>query len=1172
MSFVHLHTHSEYSLLDGHAQVESLLYRAEALGMPALAITDHGAMFGAAEFYKAAVKGHKPKDEKDKKPPRGPIKPVIGCEVYFTCDSRLKRDGKPPLYHLLLLAKDKVGYRNLVGLVSESHVEGFYYKPQVDLELLEKYREGLICTSACMSGIVSKSFELGMDEEARRWAETYARLFPDGDFYLEIQDQGIVTDAGISQTDLTKRIAELGDTLGLPLVATNDIHYVAAEDAIAQDMLICIQTGQNLDEERRMRFSSDQFYMKSADEMAEALSAYPEALSNTLAIAERCEVHLEFDRIILPVVDVPEPYRREDEQSSLSAYLEAECRTGLVERYGDPPPAEAVSRLEYELGVIRDKQLSGYFLVVVDFVRWAKDHGVGVGPGRGSAAGSIIAYALGITGLDPIEHDLLFERFLNPERTEMPDIDIDFDTAGRERVIGYVREKYGADKVAQVVTYSRMKARAAVRDAGRVLGYPFGVPDKIAKQVQGGPDATLKGSLDTNRELRDAYKSDTDTQRVFDAALRLEGIVRGEGVHAAAVVICPDPVSQHIPVKRDTKGGALITQYDMNIVAELGLLKMDFLGLRNINVIMDTVCAVRENHGVEVDIETIPWDDPETFALLQRGDTDALFQVESTGMKRVLRNLKPTKFSEIVAVVALFRPGPMENIDEFVARKHGRAQISYYDDRLRPILEETHGIIVYQEQVMRIAMEMAGFSAAKADKLRKGMGKKDQAIIDALEPDFLDGAEGRGYARSLAEKLWTDMRPFAAYAFNKSHAAVYAVTAYRTAYLKAHWPYEYMAANLTSYTGKTDEIVKYVAACNRAGLRVLPPDVNSSGKDFTAVGDAIRFGLAGIRNVGEGVVDKVVAERKRGGSFTSLHDFCARVDLTSMNKKTVESLIKAGAFETTGYTRKHLMVMMDECVDAALKRQRDKAEGQLDMFGDLVDVDHGFAEHIPVPNGDEWDRRTALRFEKEMLGIYVSDHPLSEYAEAVRAARTFSLGDAEAMRDGTVGWVAGIVTRFDKKPTKSGRMMGNLTIEDLEGTAEARLFPQMLEKYGSIFDPAPAEDGTPADEPIVRMKVRVDVGDRDPVLLVQEVEQLTASGFEALPGVLEVEASESALGNGAGADFRAILERFPGGDEVRVRLSSSDATRVLRMPQRVDMEAAGLHAAIKELLGPGAVA
>ena len=1148
MSFVHLHTHSEYSLLDGAARVSDLVTHAVDLGMPALSITDHGYMYGAMDFYKAcmatAPKGGDPL-----------LKPIVGCEVYFVPHSRLKRDGKPQLYHLLLLAKDNEGYKNLMTLVSSAAVEGFYYKPQVDLELLEKHSSGLIGTSACMSGILSKSIEMGNPEEARRWAETYSNIFSDGDFYVELQDQGIVADNGVSQADINKELASIAGDMGLPLVATNDIHYLTEPDAKTQDLLLCIGTNSVVDDKDRMRFSCDEFYMKTPEQMSQVMADYPEALSNTLEIADKCNVSMSFGEMKLPVFTVPDTQTEE-------SYLREQCIVGLKERYGDLVPDEVMERLDYELSVINEKKFAAYFLIVADFVRWAKENDIGVGPGRGSAAGSIISYSLGITNLDPIEYGLLFERFLNPERTEMPDIDIDFDDERRGEVIGYVRDKYGDDRVAQIITFGTMKARAAVRDAGRVLGYPYGVPDRISKMIVDDLKATIGSSLAQNAEFKEDYDANTDTKRIVDAAISLEGIVRGEGVHAAGVVICPDAVYKHTPVKRDTKGGAVITQYDGPTVGELGLLKMDFLGLRTLTVIADAIHNVEANHGVKIVADDIALDDEKTFELYQRADTQGVFQVESAGMKRVLKTLEPTTLADIIAVVALYRPGPMDSIPEFVARKHGQHEIRYYDDRLQPVLEETYGLMVYQEQAMRIVMEMAGFSGAKADKLRKGMGKKDAKIMEALKSDFIEGSVENGYARNLAGKVWADIEEFGKYAFNKSHAAAYALLSYQTAYLKAHYPLEYMAAVLTSYQGKTDRIVKYVAECNRAGMHVLPPDVNSSGKDFTAVtGEGIRFGLAGIRGVGEGVVDTIIAARSEGDTFASLHDFCARVDMRQVNKKTIEALVKAGAFDSTGYTRRHLKAMMDGVVDAAVKRQKDEETGQVSMFEMFGEEEHGFTEDIPAPDGQEWDKKMKLAFEKEMLGIYVSDHPLAEIADQIREAADYSLGDLDELKDGSVGWFAGLIASVDRKPTKKGTMMAVVVLEDLDGGIEAVLFPQTYDKYRDLV----------VEDEVVRIRAKFEDSDRGPKLIVSQVEHFDGSQFTKAPGRVVIRTETAALENGRFERLKDVVAHYPGKDVLEIHLANGSSTKVFSI-DGIDQTAGGLRADLLELFGTEAVA
>jgi DNA polymerase-3 subunit alpha len=1145
VSFVHLHTHSEYSMLDGAARVKALVQQAVNFEMPALAITDHGYMYGAVDFYKKATAAG--------------IKPIIGCEVYFTPDTRGKREGKPNLYHLLLLAKNNEGYRNLMALVSDAAVNGFYYKPQVDMELLERYSSGLIATSACMSGILSKSIERGQPEEARAWAETYSRLFAPGDFYVELQEQGIVADNGTSQKQLNAELSSIARDLGLPTVATNDIHYLTREDAKTQDLLLCIGTGSTVDQAGRMKFSCDEFYMKSADEMRAAIGEYEEALSNTLEIAEKCNVNMEFGKIILPKFEVPDHTTEEE-------YLREQCIIGLKERYGDPVPQECLDRLDYELSIVVPKGIAAYFLIVQDFTQWAKHEHIGVGPGRGSAAGSIIAYSLGITNLDPLANGLLFERFLNPERTEMPDIDMDFDDERRGDVIDYVKRKYGADRVAQVITFGTMKARAAVRDAGRVLGYPYGVPDKISKMIVEDLGATIESSLAQNSEFMADYNANPDTKRIVDAASSLEGIVRGEGVHAAAVVICRDPLHFYVPVKYDTKGGAVITQYDGPTVADMGLLKMDFLGLRTLTVIADAVKNVAEAHGIELVPDDFPLDDPETFALLQRADTVGVFQVESPGMRQLLRDLVPTTFADVVAVLALYRPGPLGSgmVKDFVERKHGRRAITYYDDRLKPILEETYGAIVYQEQVMRISMSMSGFTAAKADKLRKAMGKKQVEVLKPMREAWVDGAGEQGYNTKMAASMWEDILKFAEYAFNKSHSAAYGLLTMQTAYLKAHYPLEYMAAVLTSYTGKTDKIVHYVAECNRAGYTVLPPDVNSSGRSFTPVlGQGIRFGLAGIRGVGESIVDEIVKARDAGGPFTSLQDFCSRLDMRQLNKKTLEALIKAGAFDSTGYTRKHVLSMMDLCVDSAVKRAKDVDSGQVSMFDMFAAEDTGFSEEVPPPNGDEWDKKMRLAFEKEMLGIYVSDHPLREIADEVRRAADHSIGEIDELADQTTAWFAGILASVAPKPTKKGAMMAIVTLEDLDGSIEAVLFPQTYEAY---------RDMVAVDE-VVRVRAKLEDSDRGKKLIVLELQPFDGEAFASPPGRIIITTDGGALVNGRSEKLATVLGHFPGRDFVELHVwdEGSHKTLVCKMPQTVRMAANGLHAELIELFGAEAI-
>jgi len=1141
VSFVHLHTHSVYSLLDGAAPIDELVEKALEYEMPALALTDHGYLYGVVEFFrKASVRG---------------VKPIIGCEVYFTLGSRFDRSNKPNLYHLLLMAKNDEGFQNLKALISAASVEGFYYKPQVDTELLCKHAAGLIGTSACMSGIISKSIELGMVETAREWAVKYSGIFADGDFYLEIQDHGITADNGVTQENLCAEIAALGREFGIPLVATNDVHYLSREDATTQDMLLCIGTGTTLDDTNRLKFSNDQFYMKSAAEMNRIMSMYPEAIANTLEIAAKCSVNLEFDKVRLPIFQVPAKLTQD-------VHLRNECLRGLEIRYGSSVPDDAIARLDMELGVIRERGFASYFLVVADFVRWAKEEGIGVGPGRGSAAGSIIAYSLGITSLDPISNGLLFERFLNPERSEMPDIDIDFDDERRGEVIDYVKKRYGEDRVAQIITFGKMKARAAVRDAGRVLGYPYGVPDRVSRMIGDELKATIESSLAQNSELMEDYQSNGDTRRIVDAARSLEGKVRGEGVHAAGVVICPDPVAEHVPVKYDTKGGAVITQWDGPTVADLGLLKMDFLGLRTLTVIARAIKNIKANHDVSIQIEDIPLDDKATFGLLRRGDTMGVFQVESAGMRQLLKKMRPETFGDVVAILALYRPGPLGSgmVDDFVERKHGRKQVTYYDERLKPILEETYGTVVYQEQVMRISMEMCGFSAAKADKLRKVMGKKLPEVLAALKSDWIDGAAANGYDPGLAERMWNDIEPFAEYAFNKSHSAAYGLITFQTAYLKAHYPAEYMAAVLTSYQGKTDSIVRYVAECNRADLNVLPPDVNSSLKDFTATRNGIRFGLAGIRGVGELVVEKIVEARLHGGPFASLHDFCDRVDLGKVNRKTLEALVKAGAFDSTGYPRKQLMPLIDECSERASRRQRDRETGQVSMFDLFSELDDGCMDDIPAPDGQEWGQKIKLAFEKEMLGIYVTDHPLRSLADNIATVADHSVSDIDELPVGTFGWFAGVLTSIDRRPTRKGAMMAIVTLEDLGGAAEVLFFPQMYEKYRDLI----------VEDAIVCIKAKVEEDDRGRKLIGFEVKPLDVGAQPKIPGKVIVETSHSAIADGRLGQVKDLVQRYPGVDTLELHLQGSGSLKVFACGG-VDRFANGLHSGLIELFGGSCV-
>ena len=847
MAFVHLHNHTEYSLLDGATHIYDMVKRAADLGMPAVAITDHGVMSGVPELADAC--------EKDKKETGIWVKPIFGCEIYFTTDSELKKQ-KQRLHHMILLAKNNTGYHNLLKLVSESHVDNFYYRPRTTFEMLEKYSEGIIATSACIAGIIPRCIDGGDFAEAVEWAKRFAALYEPGDFYIELQDQGIITNGGMTQLEMNRKLTEIANQLGLQTIATNDFHYLTQEDAVAQDIMLCIGTNSTVTQEKRFKFPNDQFYMKTEEEMRTALKDFPEACDNTVALAEKCNVELERDAI-LPRFPLPEG---ETEES----YFRKRVQEGLVRRYGDPVPAEVQERADYEMSVIIQQGFPAYFLIVQEYIEWARNQGIGVGPGRGSAAGAIVAYAMGITDLDPLSNGLLFERFLSPERVEMPDIDVDFEDERRQEVIEHIKDEYGEDHVSGVITFGKLQAKNAVRDAARVLDYPYAVGDKVAKLIGNELGITIDDAMAKNPDLKQAYDTEEDVHRVIDAARSIEGHVRGEGVHACATIICRDPMSDHVPMKRDTKGGGIITQYDGHYTPDLGLLKMDFLGLRTLGVLSRACRNIKNRFGVEIIPEEIPTDDEKAFELMRSGNMDGLFQVESALYVSLFSRLPPHRFSDVVASIALNRPGPLESgmVDDYVLVASGKTPVHYYDDRLRPILEETYGTMVYQEQIMQISMVMSGFSAGKADKLRKAMGKKKIDVMRQLQEDWNTGAVENGFSLEIAKKIWEDAEKFAKYAFNKSHSAAYAILVMRTAYLKAHYPNDYMAAVLSSYMGNSDRLIKYIASCNRSGIPVLSPDVNSSNLEFTPLDDGIRFGLAGIRGVGEKVAQVIIDERE----------------------------------------------------------------------------------------------------------------------------------------------------------------------------------------------------------------------------------------------------------------------------------------------------------------------
>ena len=1146
MAFVHLHNHTEYSLLDGATHIKDMVRRAAELDMPAIAITDHGVMSGVPELSDACDAVEKETGKR--------VKPIFGCEVYFTTDEELKKDHKPRLYHLLLLAKTNEGYHNLVKLVSQSHVDNFYYKPRTTFSMLQKYGHGIIGSSACIAGIIPKLLDNRQFDDAVAWAKRFASCFDEGDFYIELQNQGIRTDGGLTQTELNHQLTEVARAAGLKTIATNDFHYLTREDARAQDIMLCIGTGSAVNDTNRMRFENDQFYMKTEEEMREALRDFPEACDETVLLAEKCNVVLERDSI-LPRFPLPEG---ETEES----WFRKRVEEGMRERYGDPVPQEAAERAEYEMSVIIQQGFPAYFLIVQEYLEWARNQGIGVGPGRGSAAGSIVAYAMKITDLEPLSNGLLFERFLSPERVEMPDIDCDFEDERRQEVIEHIRQVYGEDHVTGVITFGKLQAKNAVRDAARVLDYPYSVGDRICKMIGDELGITIDAALEKNPDLKKAYETEEDVRQVIDAAKSIEGFVRGEGVHACATIICRDPMDDHVPVKRDTKGGGIITQYDGHYTPDLGLLKMDFLGLRTLGVLSRACRNIKERYDIDLKPEDIPIDDEEAFALMRSGNMDGLFQVEGALYVSLFARLPPRRFSDIVASIALNRPGPLESgmVDDYVKVASGKTPIHYYDERLRPILEETYGTMVYQEQIMRISMTMSGFSAGKADKLRKAMGKKKIDVMRQLQEDWNNGAVENGYSLEIAKTIWNDAEKFAKYAFNKSHSAAYSILVMRTAYLKAHYPNEFMAAVLSSYMGNTDRLIRYIASCNHNGTPVLPPDINSSNAEFTPVDDGIRFGLVGVRGVGKNVADEIIAEREANGPYSSLHDFVNRLDAKCYNRKTLEALIKGGAFDSTGYTRKQLMYFVDETplLESASKRQKDRDRGQVSMFDMFADdPDSGFEEDVPAPDGIEWPKRQLLTYEKEIMKIYVSDHPLRPYENAISHMTKWQIGDlADREKEIKSATFVGMISNVVVKLTKRGTKMATFTLEDTTGSIEAICF-----KYDDYAD-AIQEDA------IVKIKGKFEHNDRGNQIMAFEVEVIELSEADLQPQRLELRLSSADFNQTASVKLKRILGTYPGRDGVVLLVSQSDGRKFrAELPVTVDATSSMMKAEIQDLFG-----
>ncbi len=1026
MAFVHLHLHSEYSLLDGAARIKDVVQRAEELKMPALAITDHGAMYGIVDFYQACIKSG--------------IKPILGCEVYVAprtvADRTPKVDDNP--YHLVLLAENELGYRNLMELVSMGYTAGFYYKPRVDKFLLGRYSGGLIALSACTSGEVARCILNGDLNKARQTAAIYREIFGPYNFFLEIQDHGLE-----EQKLINREVINLAGELGLPTVVTNDVHYVAQKDAAIQDILLCIQTGKTVHDEKRLRFRSEELYLKSAAEMEAVFPDFAPALARTLEIAERCRVELVFGRYHLPEYPVPQGY-------TPASFLRELCFQGLTKRYGDPDSAVR-ERLEYELRVIEDTGYPSYFLIVWDLIRFARDNGVLVGPGRGSAAGSVVAYCLEVTDIDPLRYGLLFERFLNPERVSLPDIDTDFCYELRGKVIDYVFRRYGQDRVAQVATFGTLAARAAIRDVGRALGLPYGDVDRVARLVPGETGMTVDKALETSPDLSELYESDPMVKKVLDVAARLEGMPRHASTHAAGIVIAPEPLTHFVPLHR-VADGVVATQFAKEAVEELGLLKMDLLGLKTLTVIADAVKLVAKHRGTTLNIDRLPLEDAATYQLLCRGETAGVFQLESSGMRNILRELQPNAFEDLIALVALYRPGPLGSgmVEDFIRRKHGRIPVSYPHPKLEPILKETYGVILYQEQVMQIASTLSGFSLGEADLLRRAMGKKKPEIIAGLRSRFVEGAIHNGVDEKLAGEIFDLMEYFAGYGFNKSHSAAYAMVAFQTAYIKAHYPAEYMAALLTSSRDNSDKVAAYVEECRRLGIAVLPPDVNESGHNFTVVPNGIRFGLTAIKNVGESAVEAVIAARREGGPFRDFGDFCSRISPRVINHRVLESLARAGACTSLGHTRSQVLDMLSEGLELAQRSVRERDSNQLSLFADLENG--GYRLNID-PKLKEFPQTELLSMEKELLGLYITGHPLENYREILKAFTNIQAVDLPETDANDLFSVGGLTLGVRRVRTRRGEQMAILQLEDLTGVIEVVLYPRVYQECRHLVKP-----------------------------------------------------------------------------------------------------------------------
>ncbi|MBZ6005408.1 MULTISPECIES: DNA polymerase III subunit alpha [Paraclostridium] len=1118
--FVHLHVHTEYSLLDGFSRIKNLVNRAKELNMSAVAITDHGCMFGAIDFFKVAKKEG--------------IKPIIGCEVYTA--PRGMKDKDPNFDksqgHLILLAKDTTGYQNLIKLVSAAYVQGFYYKPRVDIDEIKKHSEGIIALSACLAGDVSQALMNRNYDKAKNIALKYKEIFGEENYYLEIQDHNLP-----EQKEVNRELIRLSKEIGIGLVATNDVHYVRKEDSKIHDILMCIQMGKTVNDPARMRFGSDEFYLKSREEMEEIFPEVQEALDNTSKIAQMCNVEFDFNTIHLPQYDVPDGYTPQE-------YLRMLCFKGLKERY-KKPSKEILDRLEYELGVIEKMGYVEYFLITWDFINFARENSIMVGPGRGSAAGSIVSYTLYITDIDPIKYSLLFERFLNPERVSMPDIDIDFCYERREEVIDYVKRKYGEDHVAQIITFGTMGAKAAIRDVGRVLDVSYNKVDNIAKEIPFALGMTIDKALDTNPNLKKLYEEDSETKEIIDVSRKIEGMLRHASTHAAGVVISKKPIDEYVPLYKHQD--AITTQFTMTTLEELGLLKMDFLGLRTLTVIRDALDLIEKNHNLKINFSKMEYDDPKVYELLSSGNTLGVFQLESAGMRSFMKQLKPDNFEDIVAGISLYRPGPMDSIPVYINNKNNPENVEYLHKKLKPIMEVTYGCLVYQEQVMQVVRDLGGYSYGRSDLVRRAMGKKKMDVMEKEREYFIHGKTDEngeleiagcvrnGVPEDIGNKIFDDMIDFAKYAFNKSHAAAYGVLAYETAYLKAHYPVEFMAALITSVMGNTDKVVEYIRECNSLKIDVLKPDINKSFTKFSVEDKSIRFGLAAVKNVGVNVLNNIIKERESSGEFKDFNEFCKRLDSKDLNKRIIESLIKCGAFDEMGDNRASLLLGYEKLLESISMDRKKNLAGQVSLF-DGFEMDESINNDIQsmytLPHVKELEEKERLYLEKEVLGMYVSGHPLSQYKDEIKRNTTINNAELNEIKDDYITYLnlnerevtmGGIVINKTIRTTKRNDLMAIIELEDLFGVIEVIVFPQVLQKYNTIIQ----------EDKIIYIDGRLSIKeDENAKLIAREIRDMNDSGNKDKPTLyLKINSIENKeLVN----DLISVVTKYPGENDIYI--------------------------------------